>query len=177
VELTAAEHDALEAIRFEFDCTRHRPADWEMRPSTKPEYHAKRDRLDAIKKAWEALDHDTQWHLISGVVAMWADEANDQLPDVAPIVDGLLEEMKKPTGAPEQLVGVRRATLLFWSAWCRGQLGGDVPIGSAAIAEIGAALGALYGIPSFEAERRARNSLRKMEKEGILPRRATTRRE
>jgi hypothetical protein len=177
VELNDSERAALDAIRLEFDGARYRPADWEVRPSTKDEYRVKRDKLGALKRAWAALDQDTQWHLVCGLNAMWVDEAKDQLPDIAPIVDGLLKDMAQPSGAPEQLVGLRRATALLWSAWCERQLVGDVPIGSAAVAEIGAAVSSLFDIDAAEAERRVRHALRSMEKDGRLPRRGTTRRE
>lgn len=177
VELTAAERAALDAIRLEFDGARLLPDSWETRPREKAQYRAKRDRLDALKKAWAALDQDTQWHLVCGLNAMWTGAAADHLPDVAPVVDGLLERMKKSSGAPEQLVGLRRAAALLWSAWCRVQLGGIVPIDGAAVAEIGAAISALYEIPAAEAERRVRHSLREMEKDGTLPRRGTMRRD
>lgn len=177
MELTPSQRAALDAIRLEFDGERYRPPDWQTRPSTKAEYRVKRDKLDALKRAWGALDEDTQWHLVCGLNAMWTDEAEDRLPDVAPVVDGLLEGMAKPSGAPEQLVGLRRATALLWSAWCDRQLGGDVPIGSAAVAEIGAVVSSLFDIGAAESERRVRHVLRSMEKDGSLPRRGTTRRE
>lgn len=177
MELTASERATLDAIRLEFQGARYRPSDWETRPRTKAEYRAKRDKLEALKKAWAALDRDTQWHLVCGLNAMWTDEAEDHLPEIAPVVDRLLEDMKKPSGAPEQLPGLRRATALLWSAWCVRQLGGEVPIGSAAIAEIGATISPLFEIDATEAERRVRHALRDMEKEGSLPRRATTRRD
>ncbi|CAN5521195.1 hypothetical protein BH09PSE4_BH09PSE4_04340 [soil metagenome] len=177
MELTAPEREALDAIRLEIYGARYRPADWEIRPPTKAEYRAKRDRLDALKKAWGMLDRDTQWHLVSGLNAMWSGDAEDRLPEIASVVDRLLEDMKKPSGAPEQLVGLGRATALIWSAWCARQLGGDVPIGRAAVTEIGAAISSLFGIDAADAERRVRHALRDMEKDGSLPRRGTTRRD
>lgn len=177
MELTASEREALAAIRLGFDGERYRPAEWETRPPTKTEYRAKRDKLDALKKVWGALDRDTQWYLVCGLHAMWIDEAEDLLPEIAPVVDGLLEDMKKPNGAPEQLLGLRDATALLWSAWCATQLGGDVPIGRAAVTEIGAVISSLFEIDATEAERRVRHALRDMEKAGSLPRRGTTRRD
>lgn len=156
---------------------RYRPADWDMRPSTKAAYRGKRDKLHALKKVWTALDRETQWHLVSGLNAMWTDEVEDFLPDLSPVVDALLEEMKKPNGAPEQLTGLRQATALLWSAWCGRQLGGDVPIGREAITEIGVAVSSLFEIDADEAERRVRHALRDMEKDGSLPRRGTARRD
>lgn len=177
MELTIAERAALDEIRLEFDGARYRPDDWEMRPTAKVEYRAKREKLKALKRAWGALDHETQWYLVCGLNAMWTGVADDHLPDVAPVVDGLLQEMTKPSGKPEEVVGLRRATVVLWSAWCAGQLGGAVPIGSAAVAEIGAAVSALFEIPVSEAQRRVEHSLREMEKNGTLPRRGTTRRD
>lgn len=108
---------------------------------------------------------------------MWTDEAEDLLPHIEPVDDGLLKDMKKPSGTPEQLAGLRRATALLWSAWCRTQLGGDVPIGRAAVMEISAAITSLFEVDVTEAERRVRHALRDMEKDGSLPRRGTTRRD
>jgi len=177
VELTASEREALDAIRLGFLGARYPPPDGVMRPPTKAEYRAKRDKLDALKKAWGALDRDTQWHLVCCLNAMWTDEAEDLLPEIGPVVDGILEDMKKPTGAPEQLAGLRAATALLWSAWCESQLGGDVPFGRAAVTEIGAAVSSLFEIDATEAERRVGHALRAMEKDGSLPRRGTTRRD
>ena len=177
MELTASEQEALNAIRLEFDGVRYRPADFETRPRTKAEYRAKRDKLDALKKAWGALDRDTQWYLVCGLNAMWTDDAEDLLPNIAPVVDEILEDMKKPSGAPEQLTGLRLATALLWSVWCERQLGGDVTIGRAAVTEIGAAISSVFEIDAMEAKRRVGHALRNMEKEGSLPRRGTTRRD
>jgi hypothetical protein len=175
VELTVEDREKLVAIQFGFYGAHSRPADMEMRPPTKAEYRTKRGRLSALKKAWAALDQATQWRLVCGLNAMWTDEAEDHLPDVGPVVDGLLDEMRKSNGAPEEFVGLRRATALLWSVWCKNQLGGHVPIGSDVIAEIGAEVSALFRIPACDAERRVENALRDLEKDGSLPRRGTTR--
>lgn len=174
MELTVEEGAALEAIRLEFLGARFRPVDFEMRPPTKAEYRAKRDKLVMLKNAWRALDRDTQWHLVCGLNAMWTDEIEDFLPDLGPVIDWVLDEMKKPSGAPEQILGLRRATSLLWSAWCARQLGGNVPISSASISEIAAEVSTLFSITVTEAERRVRHALRDMEKDGSLPRRGTT---
>jgi hypothetical protein len=177
VELTDSERAVLEAIRFEFDGVRYRAADFELRPPTKAAYRAKRDKLDALKKAWIELDENTQWHLVSGLNAMWTGEAEDHRPAIAPVVDALLEMMTKSNGAPEKFVGLRRATALLWSSWCSVQLGGAVPIGREAVGAIGAEISALFDIPVPEAERCVNHALRDMEKDGSLPRRRTTKRD
>lgn len=177
MELTVSQRAALDDIRFEFLGATCRASDFEMRPLTKTEFRAKRDKLNSLKKIWNALDRDTQWYLVSGLHAMWTDDAVDRLPDITPVVEALLEDMKKPSGAPEQLPGLRRATALLWTAWCEQQLGGDVPIDSAAITAIGSELSSLYRISATEAERRVRNALRDLEKDGSLARRGTTRRD
>lgn len=177
MELTESERAALEYIRLEFYGACYRSSDSPLRPRAKAEYRAKRDKLEALKRAWSALDQNTQWHLVCGLNAMWMDDVVDYLPDIAPIVDSLLDDMKQPSGAPEQIVGLRRATAVLWSAWCARQLGGDVPIGRAALTEIGTAVSSLFEIDPVEAERRVRHALREMEKDGSLPRRGTTRRD
>lgn len=177
MELTPSERAALDEIRFGFFGASCRVPDFEMRPLTKNEYRAKRAKLNALKNVWNALDLDTQWYLVGRLNAMWTDDAEDLLPDINPVVDALLEDMGKPSGAPEQLPGLSRATALLWAAWCERQLGGDVPIGSAAITAIGAEISSLYRIDATEAERRVRNALRGLEKDGSLPRRGTTRRD
>lgn len=177
VELTDSERAVLDDIRLEYDGTRYRSSDSQPRPLAKADYRLKRDKLEALKRAWSVLDQNTQWHLVCLVKAMWSDEIEDHLPNIAPIVDSLLDDMKQPSGAPEQLVGLRRATAVLWSAWCARQLGGTVPIGRAAVTEIAKVVSSLFEIDAAEAERRVRHALRDMEKDGSLPRRGTTRRE
>lgn len=177
MELTASQRATLEDIRIEFLGATCRAPDFEMRPPSKTEFRAKRDKLKSLKKIWNALDRDTQWYLVCGLNAMWTDDVEDRLPDITPVVEALLEDMERASGAPEQLPGFRRATSLLWAAWCEQELGGDVPIGSAAVTAIGSELSSLYQIDPTEAQRRARNALRDLEKDGSLVRRGTTRRD
>lgn len=176
MELTNSQIAALDDIRFEFLGASCRAPDFNMRPSTKAEFRGKRDKLKSLMRIWSALDLDTQWYLVCGLNAMWTDDVEDLLPDITPVVESLLEQMEKPSGAPEQLLGIRRAVALLWTAWCEQQPGGNVPIGRVAIVAIGSVLTSVYGIDAPEAERRVRHTLRDLEKGGFLERRGTTRR-
>ncbi|WP_147414306.1 hypothetical protein [Sphingomonas gilva] len=149
-------------------------ADMDLRPRDKGEYRKLQAKLHALKKAWSALDDDVQWHLVCGVNTMFKDEADDHLPNIAPLVDALIDEMKKPTGAPIQIDGLSPVVEFLWSVRCRQELGGYVPL-EPAIEPIAAEVSRTFLLSQEEARRRVGHMLRRLEKQGWLPRRPTAR--
>src|SRR6185437_14398752 len=142
MELTAAQRGELDLIRSEGQRDAYAR---DARPPTKPAYRETRRRLEALRDAWEAVDHDTRMQISLGVSRMWDDDSDEaSLPDLAPVIDDLLAGMELPGHRPEDVPGVGQATALLWSAWCARRPAGEVPIDRDAREAIGAELAALF---------------------------------
>lgn len=139
MELTAAQRTELAAIRSQGEGDAYARA---ARPATKEGYRDARRHLQALRDAWEAVDHDTRMHLLVAVARMWEDD-DAPLPDLAPVIDELLGGMELPGHRPEDVPGLGRAVLLLWSAWRAGRPGGEVPIARGPPGHRGRGLGAL----------------------------------
>lgn len=164
MELTIGQRQELTAIRLEGQGAAYRR---DTRPMSKEAYRDKRKRLQALRAAWDAIDHDTRVQMLIAIARMWSDET--PLPDLAPVIDDIMDGMELPDHRPEDIPGLGRATFLLWSAWCAGRPGGEVAIDREAREAIGAEVAALFGTTTPEAERRVTNVLRALDKNCELP--------
>jgi len=169
MELTEDQRAELTAISAQGDGAAYAR---DARPITKDAYRERRQQLQALREAWNALDHDTRMHMAVAVAGMWDDDRDDApLPDLTPVIDDLLSGMRLPGHRPEDVPGLGRAAVLLWAAWCAQQPGGDVPIDREAREAIGAEVASLFGITALEGERRAVAVLRSLDQRCQLPRR------
>lgn len=140
----------------------------EMR-GTSSHYDRQRPRLRTLASAWAAIDHDLRLRIVAAIHAMWEDQSEDQpLPDLAPIIEELLEAMELPTGTPPALPGFKDAVKCLWSFWVDNehQSGAIPPISKTARTAISAEVAPLFNLTDNEAMRRVTNTLRELDRPG-----------
>ena len=166
MELTPEQRAELEAIQLGSDARGFPQSDGERRPAARAAYKAKVRTLEAFNKAWRALDEDTQWDIACGIRAMWEEEGG-QPPDATRVIESLLQRMSKSNGAPEEHPGLKDATLILWQA-TSDDWGSQKRYDKPRQAEIAAKLAVIFDMPPAEAERRARNAVDTLRKEGRI---------
>jgi hypothetical protein len=175
MELSDEQRKELEIIRHGYDSILHGPVDGERRPAADATYMKKQRRLKAFARAWHKLDVETQWDVVCGLWALWAEverQPEDALGNVGPpdaglIIERLLNEMKRPNGGPESYRFFGDATLLLWTAYCQNRPPW-VKIGKEACAEIGAVVADIFDLEQHVAQTRVMNWLNEYEKDHDL---------
>lgn len=172
MELTPKQRAELAAIREDHVAEMYRR---DGRRGDKIATRGFRERLTVLADAWDALDEDTQTHILVAVVRDWGDEAC-VAPSVSSIARVLSEETVMATGTPPHVPGLRQATMLLWTAWCdQRQWEQPVMISRDALASMGEKIVELFGLTDAEARRRVENILRDLDAKSELARREVTR--
>lgn len=171
MELSDEARARLASIKLAHEYSTHRPKEFNTRPKTDALYEQKKRKIAALRKAWASLDEDTRWDVVGGIKLMWddAESAVGELPDIEPLLNRLLEEMKKAPHGPEHIEGFNEATMILWGAWVASNHGDGVPYGAemsiaAGAAAISERLAAIFDITPAEAEKRAKTTLHSREK-------------
>jgi hypothetical protein len=171
MKITSAVRTQLDHIELQFDGVRCRSEEWKSRPIGKDAYRAKRRKLKAFSKAWRDLDEQSQWDIAGGIREQLEDCADSRPPDASRVIDRLLWQMEKPTGAPESFYGFGEAVLLLWNTWCEDRPAW-VAIDNDACSAIAAELAMIFGIDQADACIRVRAWLNdRDQKKGDLPHR------
>lgn len=145
----------------------------------------KRAKLSHLRKAWEALDPDTQQDVIAHVIREWEEydpievtpdtkRLANPLPDVGRIAHMLEKAISRPENDTEDHPGLTDALKFLWSLWCPQQMGGPVSI-KPAIAPISAIIAPLFSWDKADAERLVRSGLYRLSASGSIERRPNSR--